>query len=142
MEKKKLSRILEKTDGAILKGLAEPLIEKYPVQVLRKPGKTMVMIRMKETVAKTEFYLGELLACEAMVEMNHSRGFALMAGDDLEKVFYGAVLDAACNMEYPQKEELLRRLQALEKELDEKEQREIRMHQATRVQFETLDTNY
>ena len=45
-------------------------------------------------------------------------------------------------MEYPQKEELLRRLQALEKELDEKEQREIRMHQATRVQFETLDTNY
>lgn len=48
MEKKKLSRILEKTDGAILKGLAEPLIEKYPVQVLRKPGKTMVMIRMKE----------------------------------------------------------------------------------------------
>ena len=37
---------------------------------------------------------------------------------------------------------LLRRLQALEKELDEKEQREIRMHQATRVQFETLDTNY
>ena len=111
-------------------------------RVLRKPGKTMVMIRMKETVAKTEFYLGELLACEAMVEMNHSRGFALIAGDDLEKVFYGAVLDAACNMEYPQKEELLRRLQALEKELDEKEQREIRMHQATRVQFETLDTNY
>ena len=65
-----------------------------------------------------------------------------MAGDDLEKVFYGAVLDAACNMEYPQKEELLRRLQALEKELEEKEQQEIRMHQATKVQFETLDTNY
>ena len=67
MEKKRLSRILEKTEGAILKELAEPLIEKYPVQVLRKPSKTMVMIRMKETVAKTEFYLGELLACEAMV---------------------------------------------------------------------------
>ena len=33
MEKKRLSRILEKTEGAILKELAEPLIEKYPVQV-------------------------------------------------------------------------------------------------------------
>lgn len=140
MEKKRLSRILEKCDTKVLQKLAEPLMEKYSVKILRKPAKTMVMIRMKETVAKADFYLGELLACEAMVELEGQKGFALMAGDDLEKVLYAAVLDGALKLEEPCRKMIVRILEEQEQKIQQQEQLEIRMHQATQVKFETLDT--
>lgn len=87
MERKRLSRILGKSETKVLKKLAEPIMENRNIKVVRKPAKTMVMIRMKETVAKTDFYLGELLACETLVEVDGIKGFALLAGDDLDKVF-------------------------------------------------------
>ena len=61
-------------------------MEKYSVTVIRRPSKTLVMVRMQETVAKAQFYLGEMLACEALVEIEGKKGFALMAGDDTQKV--------------------------------------------------------
>lgn len=139
IEQKRLSRIVGKCQAKSLAGLVQPLMQEYQVKILRKPAKTMVMIRMKETVAKADFYLGELLACEAMVEVNGQKGFALQAGDDLDKVLYAAVLDAVLKSEIPSRDGLISKLLELEKEIQEKEQKEIRMHQATRVKFETLD---
>ena len=141
MERKRLSRILGKSDTNALKEMAKPIMEKYQVKVIRKPAKTMVMIRMRETVARTQFYLGELLASEALVEVEGKKGFALLAGDDLDKVRYAAVIDGVLKTEAAEKEGILARLTELEQEIAKQEQREIRMHQATRVQFETLDVN-
>ena len=113
-----------------------------PVKILRKPAKTMVMVRMKETIAKADYYLGELLACEAMVEVSGVRGFALMAGDDMDKVLYGAVIDAALKLDTPYSQEVMKVLLEQEERIKQQEQEEIRMHQATQVKFETLDVEY
>lgn len=141
MEKKRLSGILAKCGVSEIKELAEPLMEKYPVSVLRRPAKTMVLIRMKETVARADFYLGELLAVEAMVEMAGAKGFALLAGDDPDKALYTAVIDAAVNSSLGEREDILRRLEEKETQQQKKEMLEIAMHTATRVKFETLDSN-
>lgn len=140
MEKKRLSRILGKCEKEVLQKLAEPLMEKYSVKILRKPAKTMVMIRMKETVAKADFYLGELLACEAMVEVEGQKGFALMAGDDLDKVLYAAVLDGALKLNDSCRTKINSVLEEQEQKILKRERLEIKMHQATKVNFETLDT--
>lgn len=140
MEKKRLSRILGKCEKEVLQKLAEPVMEEHSIKILRKPAKTMVMIRMKETVAKADFYLGELLACEAMVEVEGQKGFALMAGDDLDKVLYAAVLDGALKLEDSCQTEINRVLEEQERKILEQERLEIKMHQATKVNFETLDT--
>lgn len=138
MEKKRLSRILGKCDREVLQQLAEPLMQKYSVKILRKPAKTMVMIRMKETVAKADFYMGELLACEAMVEIEGQKGFALMAGDDLDRVLYAAVVDGILKTDESCCEEIYRVLEEEERKILEREQLEIKMHRATQVKFETM----
>ena len=86
--------MIEKCPADKVKILAQPVVEQYGVNVIRKPAKTLVMVRMRETVAKAEFYLGELLASEALVELEGVKGFSLLMGDDLDKAFSAAVLDA------------------------------------------------
>lgn len=142
IEKRRLSKILAKCDTDILKMLAEPVMETHSVTILRKPAKTMVMIRMKETVAKAQYYLGEMLACEAMIQLGGSKGFALMAGDDLDKVLYGAVIDAALKEKIPECAEISKILLEQENKIWLEEQREIQKHKATQVKFETLDVSY
>lgn len=142
MERKRLSRILAKSSVETLKSIAEPVMKEMPITVLRKPAKTMVMVRMKETVAKADYYIGELLACEAMVEISGTKGFALLAGDDMDKVLYAAVIDAALKLGNPYKEDITKILLHQENQINVKMQEEIRLHQATQVKFETLDTDY
>lgn len=139
MEKKKLSRILAKAPSDAVRSLAEPLMSKYAVNVIRPPLKTLVMVRMRETVAGAAFYLGEMLACEALVEVMGRKGFALMAGDDMEKVLAAAVLDAVLKTELPEKQALTVALLEQEKEIAKAEQQQIRAHAKSRVQFSTLD---
>ena len=67
METCNYSKVLCQSSGQWVVDLIRPVMDKYPVRVLRKPAKTLVMIKMRETVAKAQFYLGEMLACEAMV---------------------------------------------------------------------------
>lgn len=142
MEVTRLSKILGNCTKETIESLAQPILQRYTVNVIRKPAKTLVMVRMRETVAKAVFYLGELLACEALVELDGKKGFALMAGDDTQKVFCAAVLDAVCKTELPEKEAVIQALEAEEKAIAAKKEQEIKKHAASRVQFHTLDVSY
>lgn len=142
MNRKRLSRILVKSSAEVLKDLAEPVLSKMPVTIIRKPAKTMVMVRMKETVAKADYYIGELLACEAMVEISGVKGFALMAGDNCDKVLHVAVIDAALKTDYEGNANIIKVLLEQEERIKKQEQEKIRMHHATQVKFETMETDY
>lgn len=142
MDTRRLSKILEKCPADMVKELARPVMEKYGVNVIRKPSKTLVMVRMRETVAKAQFYLGELLACETLVELEGQKGFSLQAGDDLDKTLCSAVLDALRKTDLPEWDTVAAALLEEEKRILQKEQEEIRRHAMSRVQFNTLDVNY
>ena len=141
MEPRRFSKIIEKCPAERVKELARPIVEQH-VAVIRKPAKTLVMVRMRETVAKAEFYLGELLAAEAMVELEGTKGFSLLMGDDLDKAFSAAVLDALRRSGLPQWEAVRLALEQEEKRQQQEERREICRHNASRVQFNTLDVEY
>ena len=134
--------MIEKCPADKVKILAQPVVEQYGVNVIRKPAKTLVMVRMRETVAKAEFYLGELLASEALVELEGVKGFSLLMGDDLDKDFSAAVLDALRRSGLPQWEAVRQALEEEEARQQEEAQREICRHNASRVQFHTLDVEY
>ncbi len=136
------SKILGKCAKEAIENLAEPVMQRYPVHIIRKPSKTLVMVRMQETVAKAQFYLGEMLACEALVEVEGKKGFALMAGDDTKKVLCAAVLDAVCKTDLPEKAEIIKALEHEEKRIAERRAQEIKKHAASRVQFNTLEVSY
>ena len=142
METCNYSKVLCQSSGQWVVDLIRPVMDKYPVRVLRKPAKTLVMIKMRETVAKAQFYLGEMLACEAMVELEGKKGFALMMGDDTQKVMATAVVDALRKTDLPEKESVLQALEQRQQELEREQQREIARHARSKVQFETLDVSY
>ncbi len=140
MEISRLSRILGASPSSFVTNLAAPLMKSYNVTVIRQPQKTLVMVRMRETVAGAAFYLGELLACEALVEVSGKKGFALLAGDDTGKVLSAAVIDAVLKTDLRDREGLLEALVRQEEVLREVRRQEIAAHAKSRVQFATLDT--
>ena len=69
MEKKELFRIMAAADGSMLRELAQPLAEKYGVSVVKAPAKTLAMIKLREPVKNSLFYLGEALVCDTVNHM-------------------------------------------------------------------------
>ena len=56
MEAQRLSKILGNCPKETIEALAGPVMETRSVSVIRKPTKTLVMVRMQETVAKADFF--------------------------------------------------------------------------------------
>lgn len=136
MEKKRLSKILARADREIVAGLSADIQKKHSVTVIKEPGKTLAMIKMREPVRRSLFYLGEVIVCEAVVELNGVKGMAVTMGDDTDKTLDMAIVDAAVNGGiFTGIETLL----ALEKRQQEKIMRENALHMKTMVNFESMD---
>lgn len=135
MEKKRLSKILAKTDRKILKQMAKEIEKQYQVIVIKEPEKVLTMIKMREPVKESLFYLGEVMVSEAIVELDGTRGMAVVMGDDFEKVLHMAVIDAACNKGvFTQSDTLLK----LEKKQLKAMEKENAMFMKTKVNFSSM----
>lgn len=136
MDKKRFFKIMAKADGAILARLSEKIKGRHHIVIIKAPGKTLTMIRMREPVKSGLFYIGEVMVCEAMVELDGTKGIAVTMGDDFEKTLDMAILDAACNKGVFCDEAVLLEL---EKTQIEQEQKENAMHLKTMVNFTSMD---
>jgi alpha-D-ribose 1-methylphosphonate 5-triphosphate synthase subunit PhnG len=136
MEKKRLTRILAKADRREVAALSSSIRETYRPIVTKEPGKTLTMIKMREPVKQSLFYIGEVIVCEAAVELDGTKGVAVVMGDDIEKVLDMAIIDAAVNKGvFTGMDTLI----ALEKEQNDRMMRENAMHLKTMVNFESMD---
>jgi alpha-D-ribose 1-methylphosphonate 5-triphosphate synthase subunit PhnG len=95
MDKRALSRVCAFADSAKLDALAEKAASGKDVLLLKKPEKTMILLKIREPVKHSQFYLGEALATHCVVEIDGVRGASVQLGDDLGKSVSAAVLDAA-----------------------------------------------
>jgi alpha-D-ribose 1-methylphosphonate 5-triphosphate synthase subunit PhnG len=137
MEKKRLFRILARADAASVARLAKRLKEEHSATVVKEPNQTLTMIKLREPVKKSLFYLGEVMVCEAVVELDGTRGMAVAMGDDSEKTLNMAAIDAACNRGVFDGEPELLRMEAAQRE---REERENALHLKTMVSFHSMDS--
>ncbi|HWS43935.1 MAG TPA: phosphonate C-P lyase system protein PhnG [Pseudoflavonifractor sp.] len=136
MEKKRLSKILARADRELVAGLSAEIRKKHGVTVIKEPGKTLTMIKVREPVKQSLFYLGEVIVCEAVVELDGVKGMAVTMGDDTDKTLDMAIIDAAVNRGvFTGMETLL----ALEEQQRERIMRENALHMKTMVNFESMD---
>jgi alpha-D-ribose 1-methylphosphonate 5-triphosphate synthase subunit PhnG len=134
--KKRLFEIMCKADPAVLAGMAADIQKDHDVTVIKEPGKTLAMIKMREPAASSLFYLGEVIVCEAVVELEGVRGMAVTMGDQLEKVLHMAIIDAAINRGiFTDMETLL----LMEQQQLDITMRENAMHLKTMVNFTSMD---
>jgi alpha-D-ribose 1-methylphosphonate 5-triphosphate synthase subunit PhnG len=136
MDKKRLTRILAKADRRDVAAMAADILETHRPVIVKEPGKTLAMIKMREPVKQGLFYIGEVIVSEAVVEIDGVRGAAVAMGDDAEKTLDMAIIDAAINKGvFTGTETLL----TLEKGQNDAVMREDAMHLKTTVNFESMD---
>jgi alpha-D-ribose 1-methylphosphonate 5-triphosphate synthase subunit PhnG len=136
MRKKQLSKILARASAAQIADLAHPIAEQYKPVIVKEPSKTLSMIKMRDPVRQGQFFLGEVIVCDATVELAGNQGSAVLMGDDTSKVLDMAIIDAALNGGvFPDMDALYQ----LEAQQDEVIARENALHLDTLVNFESMD---
>jgi len=136
MDKRRLTKILAKADKQVIASLSADIQKIYQPVIVKEPGKTLTMIKMREPVKNSLFYIGEVIVCEAAVEIDGVKGIAVVMGDDTEKTLDMAIIDAAVNKGVFNG---MNTLLELEKEQNDKLMRENAMHLKTMVNFESMD---
>ena len=136
MDKKRLTKILAKADRRHVTAMAADIRETHRHVIVKEPRKTLSMIKMREPVKQSLFYIGEVIVSEAVVEIDGVQGAAVVMGDDAEKTLDMAIIDAAINKGvFTDMETLL----TLEKQQNAMLMRENAMHLKTMVNFESMD---
>lgn len=140
MTREERASLLARADHDELDALAETVVlraERRPV-VLSGPEVGMVMMQVREPVAAERFYLGEVLVCEAEVELTGHRGWCMRLGDDRAATLAGAILDAAAEgTDREDVEALCRNVARREATASRREWAEL---VPTEVRFEELDS--
>ena len=136
MKKNRLTKILARADRRDVAELSAEIQKTYRPIIVKKPGKTLTMVKMREPVKERLFYLGEVITYEAVVEIDGVRGAAVYMGDDAEKTLDIAIIDAAVNKGVF---EGMDKLLELEAQQNDRIERENAMHLKTMVNFESLD---
>lgn len=108
----------------------------YQPIVFKEPAKTLAMVKLRDPVKQGTFYIGEVIVCEAAVEINGVKGMAVVMGDDTDKVLNMAIIDAVVNLGVFRDEE---KLLMLEKEQNLRIMQENAMILKTTVSFESMD---
>ncbi len=137
MEKRRISKILARAGKEEVKKLADEIKENYTPVIVKAPEKSLTMIRMREPVQDSLFYLGEVIVSEAIVDLDGAKGVAVIMGDDFEKVLDMAVIDAACNKGVFQRYDFL---EQLEKEQTRRLEKENALFMQTMVNFHSMDS--
>ena len=136
MGKKRLTKILAKADRRKVAEMSADIQKTHRPVIVKEPGKTLTMIKMREPVRQSLFYIGEVIVCEALVEIDGAQGIAVVMGDDSEKTLDMAIIDAAINKGvFTGMDTLLE----LERQQGDRARRENAMHLKTRVNFESMD---
>ena len=136
MDKKRLTKILAKADRETVASLSADIRRTHSPVIVKEPGKTLAMIKMREPAQQSLFCIGEVIVCEAVVELDSVKGVAVCMGDDTEKTLDMAIIDAAVNKGVFQGMDTLL---ALEKEQEDRIMRENAMHLKTMVNFTSMD---
>lgn len=136
MEKRRISKILARAGKDQVKRLADEIKKDYSPVIVKAPEKSLTMIRMREPVRESLFYLGEVIVSEAIVDLVGAKGVAVLMGDDFDKVLDMAVIDAACNKGVFQRYDIL---EQLEKEQTLRLEKENALFMQTMVNFHSMD---
>lgn len=139
MNKKDFFKICAMAEQDRLTPLANELTEKYTVRLIDEPHKTLVMLKARESVKNSLFYLGEALATECMLNFENAKGYALILGDSFEKAVAIAVLDGALNAKVSETEEILALISTIFTEQEQKRKVDNAKILASRVRFDVME---
>lgn len=121
-----------------LKALVEELEGEFEVTVAKEPSVCLTMIRAEDSLEKQEFFLGEALTTECEVTVDGKPGFGLCLGEEPERGYCIAVLDALL-CEGAKDERIERFLREQEEAARRRDQEDYARTMSTRVDFKLME---
>lgn len=121
--------------------LASIVLQSYAnskVKLLTEPRQGLVMLRVKETVANSQFNAGEVLVTEVKLELEEQFGFGMVIGDSPRRAMAIALVDAALAKGGPVADQLQHELVELGHQLARSHQHLQALVDTTRVEFERM----
>jgi len=142
MTRSRIAQVLIEGDREFLKRLCGQIGERYRVEPVRPPSRTLVMGKARDPVSGKPFYLGEILATECTVAIGPAHGFGILLGEDAEKAYELAVVDAALNARLPETAGWTAEFEREERKLVERWKKDQERVMRTKVQFDTMEDSY
>jgi alpha-D-ribose 1-methylphosphonate 5-triphosphate synthase subunit PhnG len=88
------AELLARAPAAAVVALADRCVAGDEITIVAGPEVGMVMMTVREPIARERFHLGEVLVTRAEVELGGHRGWSMRMGDDRLATLAAAVLDA------------------------------------------------
>jgi alpha-D-ribose 1-methylphosphonate 5-triphosphate synthase subunit PhnG len=121
--------------------LAAKVTEAYSssqIKLLSGPRKGLVMLRVQETVANSQFNAGEILVTEVRLELDGQFGFGMVTGDRPRHALAVALIDAALRKGEGLAGQLTPELDELSHQLERQHRDLNRLIGISKVEFETM----
>jgi alpha-D-ribose 1-methylphosphonate 5-triphosphate synthase subunit PhnG len=116
--------------------IAEAIVNRLPVRVLKHPSPGMVMVRQVDPLENIVFLLGEAYVTECEVEVDGMPGYGCILGSSEDRALCSALLDAVIGGGHAMAAELAPLLEAEESRIRRRWDVESRAAATTRVSFE------
>ncbi|NOV02949.1 phosphonate C-P lyase system protein PhnG [Paenibacillus planticolens] len=139
MKRKQRTEVLINGSPQLAAALANEIKGRYSVAVMEEPNHGLVMVKVRETAQKSLFYLGEVLVTECKVQIEGAVGIGIVKGDEPEKAYDLAVIDAAYAARLEETEAWTALLLSEGERLAAKRQDDHTSVLRTKVDFETMD---
>lgn len=139
MNRRKRTEILVKASAEVAENFAEEILKKYNVIVVEESNDGVVMVKLREKAKSSLFYLGEVLITECKVMINGSLGIGIIKGNEPERAYHLAVIDAAYNANLPETEAWENGLKHTEEVIVQANKVFTNKVLKTKVNFETMD---
>jgi alpha-D-ribose 1-methylphosphonate 5-triphosphate synthase subunit PhnG len=139
MKKSRLTKILVEGRHEFLTKWTEAIEKMTNVNIVRAPSTGLVMLKTRDSVSKQPFYMGEVLVTECSVSIDHHAGFGIIMGENPQRSYQIAVVDAALNAQLPITSQLLSELEMEERYIQQRINEEAARAATTKVQFDTME---
>jgi alpha-D-ribose 1-methylphosphonate 5-triphosphate synthase subunit PhnG len=118
-------------------GLGARVAQEYPsnIKLLTGPRLGLVMLSVRESVAESTFYAGEILVTEVTLELAGRYGFGMVLGNDPRRALASALVDAAMGLDGEVAAQLRRELNDLESGIRQEQRQAFRAVASTKVDF-------
>jgi alpha-D-ribose 1-methylphosphonate 5-triphosphate synthase subunit PhnG len=131
------SHVMANCPGEAAYGLGARIAQEYPdnIKLLTGPRLGLVMLSVRESVADSTFYAGEVLVTEVTLELAGRYGFGMVLGNDPRRALAAALVDAALGLDGNVAAQLRQELNDLESGIRQEQRQAFRAVASTKVDF-------
>jgi len=137
MNRRDINFVLQNSEITNLKNVYEKIKAEQSIKVMQEPNTQTLLLPVKDPISEGEFYAGEVLVTTTTVEVNGSKGWAMVMDDNSELSMMIAVIDG-CFASGLYIDTIKRLFSAANTNICESRKENNQMTNATKVNFELM----